>query len=222
MLNLAWKPFVEVYPLKNCRKTINTNCFPFCSIAIFNSLSKIFTQNQLQKHSHSQTYGSRLIPKGISFMPRVSISTRRFSILLALLLLLGGHSKAQITAPPEQLIPKPAAASPPMAPDSPENTKKSSTEPEANFDHFFQQYIQKLQRKIRQNWSPPEPTQSYETKVAFKIHRDGTMSDLMLTTISHNDASTQACLKRFEPVPPLINYPMLSPRKTLMSNSLLI
>ncbi len=135
-------------------------------------------------------------------MPRVFISTRRVSILLALLLLLGGRSEAQVTAPPEQLIPQSAAASPQITPDSAEKTKKSSTEPEVDFGP----YVAKLQRKVRQNWHPPGP-RNFKTTVSFKIHQDGQLSDVVLSEASSNKGYNQACLNAvrvsapFDPLP---------------------
>jgi hypothetical protein len=76
---------------------------------------------------------------------------------------------------------------------------------EAKLD--FGPYMKRLQRKVKESWRPPRNTRSFQTKAAWKVHRDGHISDLQIMVHGLTPAADEAALQAvrsaapFEPLP---------------------
>ncbi|MCA9818646.1 MAG: TonB C-terminal domain-containing protein, partial [Cyanobacteria bacterium HKST-UBA01] len=77
----------------------------------------------------------------------------------------------------------------------------------AEKDIDFGPYMADLQRRIKRAWFPPKGNESKRVMVVFKVHRNGTMSNLRLARSSGLAIADQAALKAvtnaapFRPLP---------------------
>lgn len=78
----------------------------------------------------------------------------------------------------------------------------------AQADVDFGPYMADLQRRIKKCWFPPRGNESKRVVVVFKVHTDGTLSDLRIDKSSTVAVADQAALKAvndaapFRPLPP--------------------
>jgi len=81
----------------------------------------------------------------------------------------------------------------------------------AKGDIDYGRYMADLQRKIKRNWYPPKSSQSKHIKVRFKVHEDGSISDLHFKPyqkVDEGDAYARAATEavtncgKFDPLPP--------------------
>jgi TonB family protein len=64
-----------------------------------------------------------------------------------------------------------------------------------------------LQRRIKRAWFPPKGNESKRVVVVFKVHANGTMSNLRLVTSSGAAIADQAALKAIENAAPFRPLP---------------
>lgn len=89
----------------------------------------------------------------------------------------------------------------------PEGANQVKTTPEPDFT----EYMIKLQRRIKSCWFPAKDTQSRRVKVLFKIHEDGTMSNLRISTSSGYVSADQTALEAINKAAPFAHLPQYSP-----------
>jgi TonB family protein len=77
----------------------------------------------------------------------------------------------------------------------------------AQADVDFGPYMADLQRRIKRAWYPPKGNESKRVMVIFKIHKDGTMSNLRLDHSSGLAIADQAALKAVENAAPFRPLP---------------
>ena len=77
----------------------------------------------------------------------------------------------------------------------------------AQKDIDFGPYMADLQRKIKLSWVKPKGNESKRIVVQFKIHRDGTLSNLMIDHSSGVAVADQAALKAVENAAPFKQLP---------------
>lgn len=75
----------------------------------------------------------------------------------------------------------------------------------------FASYMAELQRAIRRRWYPPKCPTSRRVQVTFKIHRNGSMSNLGLLASSGVAMADQAALKAVQLAAPFRHLPPGSP-----------
>lgn len=75
----------------------------------------------------------------------------------------------------------------------------------------FSAYMANLQRQIKRAWYPPKEGQTKKVKVMFKIHTDGSMTNLRLTLPSGSSISDQAALTAVQNAAPFQHLPANSP-----------
>ena len=75
----------------------------------------------------------------------------------------------------------------------------------------FSKYMADLQRRIKRAWFPNKDQQSRHVKVMFKIHEDGTMSNLRISQSSNWAAADQAALQAVNNAAPFAPLPRFSP-----------
>jgi TonB family protein len=68
-------------------------------------------------------------------------------------------------------------------------------------------YMRELQRKIKKAWYPPKGNESKRIKVAFKVHKDGTISKLKLVISSGVDVADEAATQAVENAAPFAPLP---------------
>lgn len=65
----------------------------------------------------------------------------------------------------------------------------------------YSEYLQELQRRIRENWSPPRRAVSKSAVVLFKVHRDGSISDVKIKESSDDiffDKNAMEAIRRLK------------------------
>ncbi len=77
----------------------------------------------------------------------------------------------------------------------------------AEKDIDFGPYMADLQRRIKRAWFPPKGNESKRVVVVFKVHSNGTMSNLRLVTSSGAAIADQAALKAVENAAPFRPLP---------------
>jgi len=77
----------------------------------------------------------------------------------------------------------------------------------AEKDIDFGPYMADLQRRIKRAWFPPKGNESKRVVVVFKVHANGTMSNLRLVTSSGAAIADQAALKAIENAAPFRPLP---------------
>jgi len=75
----------------------------------------------------------------------------------------------------------------------------------------FSEYMAALQRAIKRQWYPPKCPTSRRVQVTFKIHRNGSMSNLRLLASSGAAIADQAALKAVQLAAPFRHLPSGSP-----------
>lgn len=88
---------------------------------------------------------------------------------------------------------------------------KEEVDKKAQSDVDFGPYMADLQRRIKRAWFPPKGSESKRVMVVFKVHRNGTMSDLRLTKGSGDKAADQAAKKAVENAAPFRPLPKGAP-----------
>jgi TonB family protein len=83
---------------------------------------------------------------------------------------------------------------------------KPKTTPVTQLD--YGPYMAKLQKRIKHNWYPPKLGESDRTQVIFKVHRDGSVTDLRLVRPSVNTEADQAALKAVQSAAPVDPLPL--------------
>ena len=83
--------------------------------------------------------------------------------------------------------------------------------PVAQRDVDFGPYMADLQRKIKSAWYPPKGNESKSIQVIFKVHSDGSMSDLRLSKASGMKLADDAALKAISNAAPFRKLPDGSP-----------
>lgn len=78
---------------------------------------------------------------------------------------------------------------------------------EAEKDVDFGPYMADLQRRIKRAWFPPKGNESKRVMVVFKVHRNGTMSNLRLQKSSGLAIADQAALKAIQNAAPFRTLP---------------
>lgn len=78
-------------------------------------------------------------------------------------------------------------------------------------DPDFTEYMAELQRAIKRHWFPPKCPTSKRVQVIFKVHRNGTMSNLKLLVSSGAAFADQAALKAVQLAAPFRHLPSGSP-----------
>lgn len=81
----------------------------------------------------------------------------------------------------------------------------------AQKDVDFGPYMADLQRRIKRAWFPPKGNESKTVKVVFKVHRNGTMSNLRLARSSGLAIADQAALKAVKNAAPFRPLPKGAP-----------
>lgn len=77
----------------------------------------------------------------------------------------------------------------------------------ARKDVDFGPYMADLQRRIKRAWFPPKGNESKRVKVVFKVHRDGTMTNLRILVSSGLQIADQAATKAVEAAAPFRPLP---------------
>ncbi|CAN5587540.1 hypothetical protein BH11CYA1_BH11CYA1_24960 [soil metagenome] len=75
----------------------------------------------------------------------------------------------------------------------------------------FGPYMASVQRRIKRSWFPPKNTESLRGKVIFKVHNDGTMSNLRMITTTGLVSADEAMLKAVENAAPFKALPPGAP-----------
>ena len=82
---------------------------------------------------------------------------------------------------------------------------------EAQKDVDFGPYMADLQRRIKRAWFPPKGNESKRVVVVFKVHTNGTMSNLRIVTSSGVSIADQAALKAVQNAAPFRPLPSGAP-----------
>lgn len=95
--------------------------------------------------------------------------------------------------------------------DSPSvNTNPPISQDPMAYQQALTQYLDRMKHRILGKWNPPMKRQEATTTVSFKIHRDGTISDITITKGSEDKSlddlalSTLQTATPLEPLPPEI------------------
>lgn len=78
-------------------------------------------------------------------------------------------------------------------------------------DTDFGPYMATLQRRIKRSWFPPKNTESLRGKVVFKVHNDGSMTNLRMVTTTDLPAADQAMMKAVQNAAPFAALPPGAP-----------
>ena len=89
--------------------------------------------------------------------------------------------------------------------------KKPVVKKKAEGDVDFGPYMADLQRRIKRAWFPPKGNESKRVMVVFKVHNNGTMSDLKLAKSSKVALADQAALKAVQNAAPFKPLPQGAP-----------
>ncbi len=81
----------------------------------------------------------------------------------------------------------------------------------AKGDIDYGPYMADLQRRIKRAWFPPRANECQQVVVTFKVHRDGTVSNIALTGASGDQMEDQSALKAIENAAPFKPLPQGSP-----------
>jgi TonB family protein len=71
----------------------------------------------------------------------------------------------------------------------------------------YNQFMSRMQRKIKRNWRPARSDVSRHVTVSFKVHRNGEMSDLGVKNSSSVDTADAAAIKAVEAAAPFDHLP---------------
>lgn len=86
-----------------------------------------------------------------------------------------------------------------------------ANETDADTDTDFGPYMATLQRRIKRSWFPPKNTESLRGKVVFKVHSDGSMTNLRMVTTTDLPAADQAMMKAVQNAAPFAALPPGAP-----------
>lgn len=92
-----------------------------------------------------------------------------------------------------------------------DGTSGKTNKPAAVIDPDFTAYMADLQRRIKRSWFPPKHTEKNRVKVMFKIHEDGTMSNLRISAPAGIAIADQAALQAVQSAAPFKHLPNGSP-----------
>lgn len=113
------------------------------------------------------------------------------------------------TSAPAASHPSPTVHPLPYVPPRSEQTSSTSNNSNNSTGRAdFGPYMADLQRRLKRAWFPPRGLESKLVKVMFKVHRNGEMSHLRISTSSGFPLADQAALKAcengspFRPLPP--------------------
>jgi TonB family protein len=95
----------------------------------------------------------------------------------------------------------------------PINTKgePGADRPDGRGEPNFTEFMTELQRKIKRAWFPPRDLASKRVKVMFKIHTDGQLSNLRISSSSGFAVADQAALNAVETAAPFRHLPEFAP-----------
>ncbi len=82
----------------------------------------------------------------------------------------------------------------------------------AQADVDFGPYMADLQRRIKKHWFPPKGNESKRVMVIFKVHTDGTMSNLRIDRSSGVAVADKAALDAVENAAPFRPLPAGAPQ----------
>lgn len=80
-------------------------------------------------------------------------------------------------------------------------------------DVDFGPYMADLQRRIKKNWYPPKGNETRQTRIIFKVNKDGTISDLRIDKSSGVDAVDKAALEAARTASPVRPLPKGAPNQ---------
>ena len=113
--------------------------------------------------------------------------------------------------PAPDMVPMPASAPAPAAQStgsgsSSGGTGSGSGDSGDGADVDYGSWLSAMQRKVKKAWFPPRGNESNKIVVAFKAHRDGTVTGIKMVTSSGVAVADQAAveaIKQAQPLPPL-------------------
>ena len=88
---------------------------------------------------------------------------------------------------------------------------KVVTEKNKRGDVDFGPYMADLQRRIKLRWFPPKADETDKVQLVFKVHSNGTMSNLHVTKASKSAAGNQAARNAIQKASPFRPLPKGSP-----------
>ncbi|MBX3136159.1 TonB C-terminal domain-containing protein [Candidatus Obscuribacterales bacterium] len=94
---------------------------------------------------------------------------------------------------------------------TPVTVEEVAPPPESNRDVDFGPYMTNLQRQIKRAWYPPRKVETSRSTVIFKVHANGTMSNLRLFQSSGIALIDQAALKAVQNAAPFHALPEGAP-----------
>lgn len=143
----------------------------------------------------------------------------KIGLAMIVLFALGGSafyaltSQLQTKSPPTQpQTIRPESARPQTTPAQSSGQKYSSHSARTN--DLFAPYMAELQQKVKQNWYPPKVNESKRIICAFKLHKDGHVTDARVVPPSEgceNAAANQAALNAINSASPFEPLPQGSP-----------
>lgn len=96
-----------------------------------------------------------------------------------------------------------------VAEDRLENPAVTAAQASSNVD--FGPFMAELQRRIKRGWLPPRGHESDKVQVQFKVHNNGTLSDLRISKSKGISLSDQAALAAVQNAAPFMPLPAGSP-----------
>lgn len=90
-----------------------------------------------------------------------------------------------------------------------QSDSKEEQEKYKNID--YKEFMTALEKKIKRCWHPPHSSNSRSAKVLFKVHSDGAMTDLRLTSTSGSSFADEIALKAVREASPFTKLPAGSP-----------
>jgi TonB family protein len=100
-----------------------------------------------------------------------------------------------------------AQSAPPVEP----ALDKKAAEAGAKSTPNYETYMAEMQRRIKRAWFPPKCDQSKRIVCVFKVHRNGEISKLRLTSSGSSELVDKAALKAIESASPFRPLPPGSP-----------
>ncbi|MBX9690693.1 MAG: TonB C-terminal domain-containing protein [Candidatus Obscuribacterales bacterium] len=93
----------------------------------------------------------------------------------------------------------------------PQSVDAAKTAVRAVADVDFGPFMARMQKRVKQAWSPPRKLEAKEACVLYKIHQDGSLSDLKLERSSGSKLADSAALKAVQDAAPFESLPPGSP-----------
>lgn len=113
--------------------------------------------------------------------------------------------------PAPDMVPMPASSPAPAAPATGGGASSGGTgngqgDSGDGADVDYGSWLTAMQRKIKKSWFPPRGNESNKIVVAFKAHRDGTVTGIKMVTssgVAVADTAAVEAIKQAQPLPPL-------------------